>query len=81
MFLKTIDIDTELKCINYKNSLCPREKYLPNTNCNNKLNKLKNPYCQFININMVILKPIKIKIIINRNRDKCFFKVKKYGII
>lgn len=42
-YLRNIDIDSELKCVNHKNTLCPRKKYLPNINCNS--NK-KNPYCE-----------------------------------
>jgi len=77
MFLKTIDIDTELKCINYKNSLCPREKYLPNTNCNNKLNKLKNPYCQLYKYKHGHIKTYKNKNYNKSESGQMFFQSKK----
>ena len=49
-FLRFIDVDTELKCVNNKNTLCPNKKYIPNTGCRdikyNNPNLLENPYCE-----------------------------------
>ena len=47
--MKHIDVDSELKNLQYKDTLCPNKKYKPNNICHNTITNsdlLSNPYCQ-----------------------------------
>lgn len=48
-FLKNIDVDSELKSLNFKNTYCPNKKYIPISNHNYNIsnpNLIDNPYDQ-----------------------------------